>query len=132
MTCNFSKEFTFKTSRSGGPGGQNVNKTETKVELIFDVRNSMLLSEHEKELVVKNLATRIDDDGILHLSRSTERSQLGNKERVIEKFYELLEKALKPKKKRIPVKISKAQKEARIKSKKLRSEKKSARRRVDY
>ncbi len=129
---DFTKEFTFKTSRSGGPGGQNVNKTETKVELIFDVRNSTLLSEHEKELVVKNLATRIDDDGILHLSRSTERSQLRNKERVIEKFYELLEKALKPKKKRIPVKISKAQKEARIKSKKLRSEKKSGRKRVDY
>jgi len=132
MIRDFSKEFTFKTSRSSGPGGQNVNKTETKVELIFDVRNSMLLSEQEKELVVKNLATRIHDDGMFHLSRSTDRSQLRNKERVIEKFYELLEKALTPKKKRIPVKVSKAQKEARIKSKKLRSEIKSGRKRVDY
>ena len=90
MNKDFSKEFQFKTSRSGGPGGQNVNKTETKVELIFDVQHSSLLSVHEKELVVKNLASRIADDGMLHLSRSTERSQLGNKALVIKKFYELL------------------------------------------
>lgn len=129
---DFTKEFQFKTSRSGGPGGQNVNKTETKVELIFDVENSTLLSAEQKELVVKNLASRIADDGMLHLSRSSERSQLRNKERVIEKFYELLEKALTPKKKRLPVKPSKAQKEKRIKSKKLRGELKSGRRRVQY
>lgn len=129
---DFTKEFQFKTSRSGGPGGQNVNKTETKVELIFDVQGSVLLSAEEKELVVKNLASRIADDGMLHLSRSSERSQLRNKERVIEKFYELLTKALAPKKKRLPVKLSKAQKEKRIKSKKLRGEKKAARKRVEY
>jgi ribosome-associated protein len=132
MQKNFTKEFQFKTSRSGGPGGQNVNKTETKVELIFDVQNSALLSVEEKELINKNLASRIADDGMLHLSRSSERSQLRNKERVIEKFYELLEKALTPKKKRLPVKISKGQKEKRIKSKKLRGEIKSARKKVDY
>jgi len=132
MNKDFSKEFSFKTSRSGGPGGQNVNKTETKVELIFDVQNSTLLSDDEKELIVKNLSSRIPDDGKLHLSRSSERSQLRNKERVTEKFYELLEKALTPKKKRLPTKVSKAKKEARIKSKKLRSETKSTRRRVDY
>lgn len=129
---DFTKEFQFKTSRSGGPGGQNVNKTETKVELIFDVQGSALLTAEQKELVVKNLASRIADDGMLHLSRSSERSQLRNKERVIEKFYELLTKALAPKKKRLPVKLSKAQKEKRIKSKKLRGEKKAARKRVEY
>ncbi len=132
MRKDFSKEFTFKTSRSGGPGGQNVNKTETKVELIFNIRNSALLSYEEKELIIKNLSSKIADDGMLHLSSQTDRSQIGNKEKVIEKFYALLEKALKPKKKRIPVKISKAQKEARIKSKKLRSEIKFARRKIDY
>ncbi len=132
MNRDFSKELTFKTSRSGGPGGQNVNKTETKVELIFDVRSSTLLSVEEKELLIKNLAGRIKDDEMLHLTRSSERSQLSNKELVIEKFYELLEKALTPKKKRKPVKISRAQKETRIKSKKMRGEIKSARRRVDY
>ncbi len=132
MNKDFSKEFQFKTSRSGGPGGQNVNKTETKVELIFDVQHSSLLSVHEKELVVKNLASRIADDGMLHLSRSTERSQLGNKALVIKKFYELLEKALTPKKKRLPVKLSKAQKEKRINRKKQRGEIKSGRKRVEY
>lgn len=129
---DLSKEFHFKTSRSGGPGGQNVNKTETKVELIFDIQNSALLSVEEKELIIKNLASRIKDDGMLHLSRSSERSQLGNKEKVIEKFYELLQKALTPAKKRLRVKLSKAQKEKRIKSKKLRGEIKSGRKRVDY
>lgn len=132
MNRDFSKEFTFKTSRSGGPGGQNVNKTETKVELIFDVQESALLSDEEKNLIIKNLQSRIKDDGLLHISRSSERSQLRNKERVIEKFYELIEKALTPKKKRLKVKPSKAQKEARIKSKKLRSEIKSTRRKIDY
>lgn len=129
---DFTKEFQFKTSRSGGPGGQNVNKTETKVELIFDVQNSALLTDTEKALVLKNLANRIKDDGMLHLSSQSERSQIGNKEKVIEKFYALLEKALTPKKKRLPVKLSKAQKEKRIKSKKLRGEIKSGRRKVDY
>jgi len=130
MNKDFSKEFTFRTSRSGGPGGQHVNKTETKVELIFDFHNSVQLSDEEKELVFKNLASRIKDDGMLHITRSSERSQVRNKIRVIEKFYELLEKALTKQIKRLPTKISKAKKEARIKSKKLRSEIKSARRKV--
>jgi len=130
MNKDFSKEFTFRTSRSGGPGGQHVNKTETKVELIFDFHNSVQLSDEEKELVFKNLASRIKDDGMLHITRSSERSQVRNKIRVIEKFYELLERALTKQKKRLPTKISKAKKEARIKSKKIRSEIKSARRKV--
>jgi len=131
MNKDFTKEFQFKTSRSGGPGGQNVNKTETKVELIFDVQNSVLITDNEKLLVIKNLANRIADDGMLQLTSQSERSQIGDKEKVIEKFYHLLEKALTPKKKRLPAKPSKAQKEKRIKSKKLRGEKKSGRRRAD-
>ncbi|MCG3166625.1 MAG: Peptidyl-tRNA hydrolase ArfB [Bacteroidia bacterium] len=129
---DFTKEFQFKTSRSGGPGGQNVNKTETKVELIFDVHNSALLSGEEKQQVVTKLASRISDMGLLQLSSSSERTQLGNKQKVIKKFYTLLEKALRKEKKRIPTKISKAQKEARLKKKKQRTEIKQGRRRVDF
>ncbi len=93
------KELVFKTSRSSGSGGQNVNKVSTKVELRFDLKNTMLLSDNEKERIVVKLKNRISLEGILILSSDSERTQLRNKKKVIELFFELLEKALqKPKK----------------------------------
>jgi ribosome-associated protein len=125
---NFIPELNFKTSRSSGAGGQNVNKTETKVELIFDVKNSTQLSSEEKALIVNKLANQINDAGELRISSSESRSQASNKEIAIEKFYALLEKALKKEKKRIPTKIPKVVKEQILQSKKLHSQKKAERR----
>lgn len=121
------KELTFKTSRSSGSGGQNVNKVSTKVELRFDIENSLLLSDFEKNRIENKLKNRISNDGILILTSDTERTQLGNKKKVIELFFELIEKALKKPKKRIKTKPTKASKEKRLKNKKIQSEKKRLR-----
>jgi len=121
-------ELKFRTSRSSGPGGQSVNKLSTKVELLFDVCNSKVLFEEQKETLSEKLKNRINSDGILQLSSEETRSQLKNKEFVIERFFQLLNKALKPEKKRIPVKPSKASKEKRLKSKKIKSVLKDSRR----
>ena len=125
---NFEPEFKFKTSKSSGAGGQHVNTTETKVELIFEVSESQLLSDAEKVKVFKNLAGYVNDRGELRINTSETRSQSSNKEKVIKKFYTMLEKALKKEKKRIPTKVPKAIKEDILKKKKLHSEKKEGRR----
>lgn len=88
-------ELTFSTSRSGGKGGQNVNKVESKVELRFDIRNSKVLTESEKSRLLEKLDNRISQEGVLILYHQTERSQLANKELVIEKFYRLITGALR-------------------------------------
>jgi len=124
----FEPEFKFKTSRSSGAGGQHVNTTETKVELIFNINNSVLLSDAEKTKLNKKLAGNINDNGELRINSSESRSQATNKEKVIKKFYALLEKALKKEKKRIPTKIPEAIKENILRKKKLHSGKKQERR----
>jgi len=124
---DFSPEFVFTASRSSGPGGQNVNKVSTRVELRFNVTQSQLLTEAEKEIILIKLASKINSEGEFILVSQIERSQLMNKENVIEKFYLLIIKALTPVKKRKPTKPSRAAKEKRLEEKRMRAEKKERR-----
>jgi ribosome-associated protein len=117
-------EISFQTSRSSGPGGQNVNKTNSRVTLRFDVPNSLVLTDDEKEIILKKLHTRLTSTGELLLTSQENRSQLQNKEDVMQKFETLVAKAFEKKKVRKPTKPSKAAVQKRIKSKKQQSDKK--------
>ena len=129
---NLLKEVSYKAVRSGGKGGQNVNKVSTKVELTFDISGSSFLSEEQKEIILKKLSSKISAEGILRLTADSERSQFSNKEIVSEKFLVLIQKALIPKKKRVASKPSKSSKEERLKLKKEKSEKKELRRKPEF
>ena len=118
------KELVFTTSRSSGPGGQNVNKVNTKVTLKFDVVQSGVLTPEEKEIISAKLHSRITTDGILLLTSQDKRSQLENKQAVIQKFNVLIAKAFEKKKARRSTKPSKGSVEKRITNKKQHSEKK--------
>jgi ribosome-associated protein len=124
-------ELEFKAVRSSGPGGQHVNKTSTKVELRFDPASSQGLSDSECLIVVNRLARRMDKDGLIRLTEDNSRSQLRNKQVVSDRLITLIEEALKPRKRRRPTRPTRASKEARLKGKKLHSEKKRSRRRPD-
>ena len=120
-------ELDFRTSRSSGAGGQHVNKTETKVEVLFNLKASAGLSDEEKEIIIEKMATSINDEGIIAISSQKSRSQFSNKENAVEKLRQRLEKSLIPKVKRIRTKPSRSSIEERLAEKKLQAEKKSLR-----
>ncbi|MDZ7740417.1 MAG: alternative ribosome rescue aminoacyl-tRNA hydrolase ArfB [Bacteroidota bacterium] len=124
---DFTPELHFTTSRSSGPGGQHVNKTETRVELRFNVPASEVLSDKEKSTLLDKLANKINREGDLIITSQEHKSQLQNKEECIEKFYQLLSEALKHRKKRKKTRPSKAAREKRLKEKKIQAEKKEQR-----
>lgn len=120
-------ELEFRFSRSGGPGGQHVNRSETQVELLFDVANSPSLDERARQRIRNELSNRIDADGVLHLTNSESRSQHRNREAVIRRFQGLLQHALRRRAPRKRTKPSKAARRRRLENKRHRSRKKALR-----
>ena len=121
------KEISYKTSRSGGKGGQNVNKVSSKVELLFSIGDSLLFNDEEKELLSQKLQSRFNKDGLVQVVCDEERSQYLNKEKAVERLVILLTSALHKPKKRKPTKVSKGAKLARLEKKRLNSVKKENR-----
>ena len=128
---DLSSEFQFITSRSSGPGGQNVNKVNSKVELRFDVQNSGLLTDGQKEILLAKLATKISSEGILSIVSQRDRSQLSNKEDAISKLYILISKALKPVKHRKSTRPTKSSVERRLTGKRIKAEVKQNRSKIE-
>ncbi|TDO05090.1 alternative ribosome rescue aminoacyl-tRNA hydrolase ArfB [Sunxiuqinia elliptica] len=128
---DLTSEFTFKTSRSSGPGGQHVNKTDSRVELRFNPQKSELLSDDQKVILHQKLSSQLTSDGDLIVVCQQERSQYKNKALAIEKLYELLHKALSPVKKRKATKPTRASIQKRMELKKQTAEKKKRRGKID-
>ena len=121
------EEITFAASRSGGPGGQNVNKVETRMTLRFDLAGSPSLSDEQRERLAARLATRVTKDGVLHVTSQKHRTQAANREAALLRFVELLEEALAEDKPRRPTRVSKAAKRRRLEAKRRRGEQKRER-----
>lgn len=124
-------ELSFRTSRAGGPGGQHVNTSSTRVELVWDVSATGALTEQQRARVMEGLAGRISGEGLLSLAEGGSRSQLRNREAVVERFVELLREALHVPTPRRKTRPPRASKEERLRAKKRRSETKRLRGPVD-
>jgi len=123
-------ELEFRFTRSSGPGGQNVNKVSTRVELLFDLAGSPSLDERVRHRLQRKLAGMVDRDGVLHLASQESRSQWKNRVDVVEKFTDLLKKALAPQHRRVATGPTSASRQRRATQKRARAATKASRRRV--
>ena len=121
-------ELDLRATRSGGPGGQHVNTSSTRIELLWNVVTSRALTDEQRERIRQRLASRTDADGFIRVVSSESRSQLRNREAPESRLAEILRRALVKPRKRIPTRPSRAAREARLKDKRLRSERKRMRR----
>jgi len=124
-------ELRFRFSRSSGPGGQHVQKSSTRVELLFDVTNSPSLTDAQRIRLQERLAGYVDSSGMLHLVAQSERSQLRNREEVVARFQALMQRALKRRRRRRPTAPTSASRERRLRQKQRRGKIKQARGKVE-
>ena len=127
----FLPEITFQTSRSSGPGGQNVNKVESRVELRWHLMESQVLTDAQKALILEKLTNQLTADGLLLITAQDDRSQYRNKEIVLARFHELLLKSLRRPKPRKATKPNRSAVRKRLEGKKIQGEKKVNRRRLE-